>query len=280
MDIFADFRKDSGFVYPPFAGAYFEKYFYTYMVAHPDVSAQYIPICWTENQISVWGHEQQSRRQAAVDTLPTDKKYFTVVQHDDGITHTRLPPNTLVFGMGGVGHIPLPLTYENPDLFRKFCDTPKTIFCSFVGSLTHPCRRASCVALHTKPDVVLKVCGWSINVPETNQKAFIELMSQSRFSLAPRGYGKSSFRMYEALRLGSVPVYVYDEPWLPYTELLDWTKMAVLVHVADIPTMYERLHSITDAEVAAMQAYYRDHEHLFSYDGMCEYITGKVSAWN
>lgn len=276
MDIFAEFRKDSGFVYPPFAGAYFEKYFYTYMLAHPELADIYIPVFWTENQISTWGAEQQTRRQRAVDSLPKDRDYFTIVQHDDGITHTRLPPKTFIFGLGGVGHIPLPLTYENPDLFGKLRDTPKTIFCSFMGSLTHPCRLASCKVLHNKPNVVLKVSGWTINVPEDNQKKFIEIMSQSRFSLAPRGYGKSSFRMYEALKMGSVPVYVYDDPWLPYTELLDWTKMAVLIHVRDIATMYKRLLSITDVEVAAMRAYYRAHEHLFSYDGMCEYVIKKI----
>ena len=280
MDPFRDFRNDSGIVYPPFSQMYFEKYFYNYMMTHPNpqLMERYIPIFWTENQISNFPASLQEKRQQCVDSFTNKKdvQYFAVVQHDDGITHTRLR-QTLVFGMGGVGHIPLPLTYENPTLFESLRNTPKTIFCSFMGSLTHPCRMASCRALHGKAGVVLNVNGWTNQIPESNQKKFIEIMSQSRFTLAPRGYGKSSFRMYEALNLQSIPVYVYDEQWLPYTELLDWKKMAVLIHVKDIPTMYETLQKITDQEVADMLAYYEQHKHLFTYDGMCEYVLQKVS---
>jgi len=277
MDVFREFRKDSGAVYPPFSQIYFEKYFYNYMLQHPEQMNRYIPVFWTENQIPFLSKENQEARQKAVDSLKKDKTYFTVVQHDDGIMHTRLP-KTIVFGMGGIGHIPLPLTYENPDIFKQYRDTPKTIFCSFMGSLTHPCRLESCKYLHKKPNVVLKVNGWTINVPEDNQKKFLEIMSQSRFTLAPRGYGKSSFRMYEALHLQSIPVYVYDDIWLPYTEILDWKKMAVLIHVKDIPTMYDTLCKITDEEVANMISYYQQYKHLFTYDGMCEYILQKVAT--
>jgi hypothetical protein len=278
MDPYLEFRKDSEIVYPPFSQMYFEKYFYNYLHSHPDptIIEKYIPIFWTENQISTFDTGIQQRRQKLVDSLPSNNTYFAIVQHDDGITHTRLR-NTLVFGLGGVGHIPLPLTYENPELFAKFRNAPKTIFCSFMGSLTHKCRRESCVALQDKPGVVLQVNGWTNCIPEVNQKKFIEIMSQSRFTLAPRGYGKSSFRMYEALNIGSVPVYVYDEPWLPYTEILDWKKMAVLIHVKDIPNMYRTLQQITDKEIEEMLAYYDQHKQLFTFDGMCEYVIKKVS---
>ena len=262
-------------MYPPFSQMYFEKYFYQYMLAHPAERNRYIPIFWTENQIPSLTREMHEKRQFAVNTLDTKKTYFTVVQHDDGIMATRLP-NTIIFGMGGVGHIPLPLTYENPELFKAYQDVPKTIFCSFMGSLTHPCRMQACKQLHNKPNVVLKVHPWTDKVPQENQKAFLEIMSKSRFTLAPRGYGKSSFRMYEAFYLKSVPVYVYDEPWLPYTELLDWKKLAVLVHVSELPFLYETLLKITDTQVEEMLAYYEEHKRLFTYEGMSEYIIAKM----
>jgi hypothetical protein len=281
MDPFGEFRQDSGIVYPPFSQVYFEKYFYNYITtkysSNLALLERYIPIFWTENQISPFDRSSQERRQMLVDSLNKDIQHFAIVQHDDGVTHTRLQ-NTIVFGMGGVGHIPLPLTYENPELFAKFKNTPKTIFCSFMGSLTHPCRMASCRQLHNKPGIVLNVHGWTNQIPEANQQKFIEIMSKSRFTLAPRGYGKSSFRMYEALNLQSIPVYVYDQPWLPYTEILDWKKMAVLIHVNDIPNMYETLQKITDQEVSDMLAYYEKHKNLFTYDGMCEYVINKIKA--
>jgi hypothetical protein len=277
MDIFDSLRKDSGIIYPPFSEMYFEKYFYNYMLAHPDIADRYIPIFWTENQISNWDHNMQNQRQNAVNTLDTTKTYFTVVQHDDGITGTTLP-KTIVFGMAGVGNIPLPLTYTNPSLFESLRNTPKTIFCSFTGSITHPCRATVCNYLINKPNVVINTHPWTNQISDDKQKTFIDIMSRSRFTLAPRGYGKTSFRMYEALELKSIPVYVYDHPWLPYTELIDWNKMAVLVHVNDIHALYERLLRITDDEVASMLDYYEQHRHLFSYEGMCEYVLNKVKT--
>ena len=82
--------------------------------------------------------------------------------------------------------------------------------------------------------------------------------------------------MYEAFNLGCVPVYVYDTLWLPYTELLDWNKLAVLVHVNDIAGLYERLKAITDEEYNSMLEYYRKHVRLFTYEGMSDYVVSKV----
>jgi hypothetical protein len=126
--------------------------------------------------------------------------------------------------------------------------------------------------LENRQDVFIMTNEWTNEILKENQTLYLNIMSKSRFTLAPRGYGRTSFRLYEALRLGSIPVYIYDEPWLPYTEEIDWSKMAVLVHVDELGGIYERLCSITEDEVAAMLAYYKKHSHLFSYEGMCEYI--------
>ena len=56
-------------------------------------------------------------------------------------------------------------------------------------------------------------------------RRFVELMSRSVFALCPRGYGRTSYRMYEALQLGCIPVYIHDEPWLPYADELDWRRV-------------------------------------------------------
>ncbi|KAJ1465033.1 hypothetical protein T484DRAFT_1866809, partial [Baffinella frigidus] len=43
-----------------------------------------------------------------------------------------------------------------------------------------------------------------------NRLLFRDVTAASVFSLAPRGNGASSFRIFEALEHGSVPVYIYD----------------------------------------------------------------------
>ena len=36
-------------------------------------------------------------------------------------------------------------------------------------------------------------------------------MRDSLFSLCPRGYGPTSFRLYESIQLGSIPVYIAED---------------------------------------------------------------------
>ena len=42
-------------------------------------------------------------------------------------------------------------------------------------------------------------------------------MSTTLFNLAPRGFGRSSFRITEIIQIGRIPIYLYDDiPWIPY----------------------------------------------------------------
>jgi len=43
------------------------------------------------------------------------------------------------------------------------------------------------------------------------------LIAHTKFNLAPRGFGRTSFRLAEVVQIGRLPVYLYDDvPWLPY----------------------------------------------------------------
>ena len=52
---------------------------------------------------------------------------------------------------------------------------------------------------------------------------WLTVARRTALQLAPRGVNPTSFRLFEAMQLGLVPVYVYDDgdeqPWLPYH---DW----------------------------------------------------------
>lgn len=144
MMINDEFRTDSGITYPPFCEIYFEKYFYQYIskmrkdnLISQKLYDSYVPVFWTELQ-NTPGFDR-NRIQQLLDDLPREIPLFTVVQHDDGIAFNT-PSNLIKFAMGGTGDIPLPLTYDNLELFDDYKINDKTIFCSFVGSMTHPCR--------------------------------------------------------------------------------------------------------------------------------------------
>jgi hypothetical protein len=292
------FREDSGINYPPFCTTYFEKYFYEYITkAYQEgnidkkIYEKYIPVFWNEVQINkryddtlvtMVRTEENNYIWVLWDllfNLPKDTQYFTVVQHDDGITISSKPSNLITFGMGGMGNIPIPLTYNETLIFNdeKYINMHKSELCSFVGSLTHPCREKMVNILKYKPGVTIFTNDWTNQIQDNKQLLYLKIMSKSRFTLAPRGYGKTSFRLYEALRMGSVPVYIYDDMWLPYQEIIDWSKMVVLVHVDELDKLYDRLKCMSDDEVNSMKAYYKKVEYLFTYDGICDYIINKMS---
>jgi hypothetical protein len=274
-ELLEEFRIDSGIVYPPFSLMYFEKFFYNYIqtIYDNELIQQYIPVFWTELQIS---HYNQNKLQNIINKLDTTKRYFTIVQHDDGI-NIYIPNNVRVFGMGGHGNIPLPLTYENPKVFENYKTNQKQFLCSFVGSITHYCRQIMVDQLCNKSDILIMANNvWTHQIELTKQKNFLRITASSKFTLCPRGYGKTSFRLYEALKLRSIPIYIYDECFLPYTEILDWSKLAILVHINDISNIYSIITSITETQINEMLEYYKKYEYLFTYEGMCDYIINLV----
>ena len=279
MDLdLTEFRNLSGIIYPPFSSIPFEKYFYEYITRlnNIEINSKYIPVFWTELQIS-YGYDK-NKLQTIMNNWDNTSKYFTIVQHDDGI-NVNLNENITIYGMGGNGNIPLPLTYDTPELFEKYRNNSKTIFCSFMGSITHTCRKIMIENenLKNNKNVIMMADNWSNDISKTKQEKFLEITSSSRFTLCPRGYGKTSFRLYEALKLNSIPVYIYDECFLPYTELLDWNKMVVLINIDEIDSLYNKLKTITDNQIIEMLDYYKVYEYLFTYEGMSNYVISNFS---
>lgn len=238
--------------YPPYAdGAYLEDYFLTRFFAEGEqdnYERKALPIIWTtiynEKGIRL---DDLDRLQQVLKNVDQTQKYFTVAQHDDAPRH-HLPPNTKVFSAGGRvkgDHIvPVPLICS-PIPKNYIPSTQKNILASFVGSETHELRKKTIEHFWDKPDAEVGSKTWDINVPEEQFKYFIETTSRSEFCLAPRGYGPTSFRMYEAMQMNSIPVYISDDHYLPWEDELDWRKFCVIVNPDEISSLYDRLKSMS-----------------------------------
>jgi hypothetical protein len=293
LELGKQFRPSTSVVYPPFKkGRYMEEYFYEYIVAHKDKIEShrvYIPVFWTNLQIhpafDTQKHNYQALLSIALSKMPTGTKYFTIVQHDDGIKF-KLEGDVLVFG-ACTGNIPLPLIYEdtNETLVGRRAESntemnEKKYLASFIGSQTHTLRRKMKESLVNKTDIILGVQEkWSAAVPQTQAEKFIEVTLNSKFCLAPRGYGRSSFRFFEAILLNTIPVYFWDDKeWLPYKELLDYSKFAVSIHENDIPKTYEILQSISDENYTNMLIELNRVKRYFTLEGMSEYILAKIQT--
>jgi hypothetical protein len=261
--------------YPPYhEGPYIEEYFYDYYKNNKsifdDTGYTLIPIFWTTAYL------YRVDVQSYINYLPKNKRYFCVSQHDDSVKEI-LPVGTKVFSAGGnSGGIPIPLVCS--PIRYKNENNKKDIFCSFVGSKTHTVRDKMVDAL--KNDSMFYIdCGeWSFNIEKHKETHFLDIISRSKFTLCPRGYGAQSFRFYEALQLGSVPIYIHDDnKWLPYSDILEWNTFAIVLHIKDIDTLKDILLSITEDELGNMiESGKRAYNNYFKMDNLPLRILNKL----
>lgn len=282
--LFYCLNKDT---YPPFKnGLYLEEYFLKKMtIENPATKRKYIPVLWTNFQIEEWFLSKKREMQNALNQWvlnhPCEHGYFTVVQYDNGPLLT-LPKNTIVYGACS-GDKPIPLIYQ--DTRNTLIHIPrkpffqKQILCSFVGNITandvQPNVRAVMKNyLSSNPKfVIIDSGGWTPTVNENLQKKFIETTIDSKFALAPRGFGRGSFRFFECFQLGTIPIYLYnDVEWLPFQDIIDYSRLCISMHISQIHTLESTLLSITEEKYNSMFAYYEEIKHFFELEGMCNRI--------
>ncbi len=275
-----------------------ERVCYEYVAKHAseiDTDYIYLPIYWTDNYVHHQAGELRPVKEVQdfLDSLDRSQRYVTVVQCADGI-YERLPHNTLVFGAGGVGDVPLPLLCDQ----HLHPSSPRDLLASFVGNVEcggpeyhrgfaphsswNPdgpgaMARRSMMEAFRGPEFHLED---RRAISDDDSRHYVNIMSRSKYALAPRGYGLTSFRLYEAIQMGCVPVYIYDFPWLPYQDEVSWRDCIVLCHVDDIVTLPGRLLDLpqqwwTDARMK-LDTLVRDG--YFCPEGMGAYLLRRIAG--
>jgi hypothetical protein len=278
IEIFSNFRTIPKYpTYPPYhEGLYLEDYFFDWFTKnYIQTDRYYIPVFWT----TCYNDNCFGGLQELINTLDPNLKYFTVAQHDDAIRE-RLPKDTISFNAGGNGGgIPIPLVCS-PIKDEVKPKLEKDIFCSFVGSITHPIRNMMYHTLVNNPKYVISARNWTSSVSENDFNNFINITSRSIFCLAPRGYGRSSFRLYEAIQLGSIPVFIYDDKWLPFEDEIDWNEFSVLIDVNNIQNIDIILSSYTPEKIKQMQDnLYNYWINNFTMESICQKIIKSVNGY-
>jgi hypothetical protein len=75
---------------------------------------------------------------------------------------------------------------------------------------------------------------------------YVENMLGSDYILCARGAGNFSYRFYETLSCGRIPVFVDSDCVLPYEFLIDWPEYAVWVDEADLGEIGDRVLEFHD----------------------------------
>lgn len=208
----------------------------------------YLPIYWTRWHLNHgYGNSGLAELQYQIDSsILDDAKTFTVCQYDDG--PLAEVGKTVLFlssrkAASGID-IPLLSTAHRKPFFRR----RKKYLASFTGRLdTHRLRQEMSEALKGRPDVYLYDGNKGPNF-------FVDAMLHSHLALCPRGYGGSSFRLYEAMQLGTVPLLVGDIDTRPFRKFLAWDRFSFYAPtVAGIGPILDRCN-IPDLREMASQA--------------------------
>jgi glycosyltransferase involved in cell wall biosynthesis len=259
---------------PPNNSIIFEEYFGEYLNTYsPKLNREYLPVYWTNYYISKnYGQDDMSDLQTYLDLLDTSKKYFTVVQWDDGILNNVDHLDLFSFSSGGIGDYPIPLSsnflFDAPNIANK------QILFNFIGAIfgRHKVRETMYKELKNKPNTI-------ITDKRYDYPIYLSAMNQSVFSLCPRGYGKTSFRIYESLMCKSIPVYIYDSPWIPYFD--EFEEYGVLCDINDISNLYDKLISMSSSEIdTKIKNGSKVFIEKYTYRGIANQIVSKIGEDN
>jgi hypothetical protein len=276
FEYFKEFRPEPTYpIYPPYhEGKYLDSYFIEFFKNNViKKSVHLIPVDWTTCYIQ---NVNLPLLQEKILSLDKTKKYFTVSQHDDAIREW-LPSGTLKFCAGGnsVG-IPIPLVCSPiPDKYK--IRREKDIFCSFVGSVTHQIRQEMINVLNSNQKYLLKYKQWTDKVSNNQLEEFMDITSRSVFTLCPRGYGRNSFRMYEAMQLGSIPVYIFDEDWRAFKSDVNWDDFSVSVHYSQLNQLDSILTQISQDRIKQMsENAIKVYDDFFSLESLSKIIIKRL----
>jgi len=208
-----EFRQRHPFPYPPDNKIIFEEWLYNMLAISPRKATPrvYLPIFWTAYLVRAdFGKHKGKlgKLQTYVNSLSPNIKYWTVVQYDDGPVVDMSHLDCKFFAMSGPKiDYPLPLI-GRPHTVEVQQEHRPYLF-NFIGRVTHPLRKELMETLSNQSD------GY-ISTKDHNIQQYCDILSKSVFTLCPRGYGQTSFRISEALQYGSIPVYISDDFIIPY----------------------------------------------------------------
>jgi hypothetical protein len=199
--------------------------------------------------------------------LRQDVVYITINQNDDGLpgNDDRFQQlqdyyNIVVMSAGGYGHVPIPLLKQPEMILPKIPVHNRTHLVSYVGSRTHaPYRMRGRMIRMIGPQHFYKGDEWR------------SVMQDSKFSLCPRGYGRTSFHVMETLQMGLIPIQVYldgDMPWLPYENTI-LQNVSFATSLGGLGELISKLEEMPNSQIEQMEQEIQGLiEDYFTFDGV------------
>jgi len=156
-------------------------------------------------------------------------------------------------------------TFPNQD---DILEVDKVYLCNFIGTLNGSLRSSLYSNLIGKDDYFVS--------QKIDYTSFIDVVSKSKFTLCPKGSGLSSYRFFESMFLGSVPVLIADQVILPYNDFLDYDKMIIRIPESKVNNFEYINNKILDSDYSQMKKNIIENIKYFRLDGIQEFVYNKI----
>lgn len=166
----------------------------------------------------------------------------------------------------------------------EWADGPRDLLYCFSGVISYPELAESHVRGGALRPLVGRGPDSFVGSPAEAEAAFgpagdyVPLMSRSRFTLCPAGYGRWSFRLVQAVLTGSIPVLLADGYELPFANRIPWESFLVRVPERDMAAVPDILRAIPDDERRARFEAMRAARPMFTESGVLDLIEAELKA--
>lgn len=274
--------------YPPTNNSpNFESFFFKkFNSSSVNLSIEYLPIQWTNYFVeNNYGNDLTEINNFLSSYIDKKINYFTITQFAGGPLVSL--KNTLVFSMGGMFNTPkehslkiiyLPLVYEG---MKKEINDVKEYKVGYIGRKTHPLRIKIEKKLGNNHNYFIKnLDSMKSEFSNSESEDYINNIKKSYFTLCPRGYGPTSFRLYESIIYGSIPIYISDEFILPFKEFINWEKLAILIKPREINKIPKIVDKLLESKKYQEMLDYGEFcfDSYFNFDFMYKYVIEKVKG--
>lgn len=116
--------------------------------------------------------------------------------------------------------------------------------------------------------------------PQQYKKSYLDSLIKSNYVVCSSGFGNYSFRLYETLAAGRIPIFINTNAELPFENIIDWKSITVWCeyeesrHVNSISSKLLRFHRIMAAQdfIEHQEKLKTIYKNYLSMEGFCRNI--------
>lgn len=307
IDIPQELRNPTDFVYPPANKPNFEEYFYNFIINNNvSLKRYYIPIFWQNyflSKASILSKQKieklYNNAKRILNNLDSSKMYFTISGFDFGIPIDISNKNIVVFAQQHDF-----LNFKSLEIYKKYYPIPlncvqndsmpsklesvdfknNKFLANFIGSSANSDirRKIFDIFLNRENYYIFDTFQYkdTFSDKDADETYFFYnfVLKHSTFTLCPRGFSVTSYRICESLQKGSIPVYISDEFWLPFEDEINFNDYGLLIKNQDIDKLPNILETMHQSEIDAKREYGKIiYNQYYNFEACTKKIIDKIN---